>query len=78
MIVDIEGDEIIKTELPTEPDDKDESIKPYVILTKCIFFFFKKKVLTKILLDQHFLLPPLHGIKQAIEYIRVHQKDTLI
>lgn len=27
VIVDIEGDNIIKTVLPTEPEDKDESIK---------------------------------------------------
>ena len=32
VIVDIDGEKMIKTILPTEPDDKDESIKAYVTI----------------------------------------------
>lgn len=37
VIVDIDGNDIKKTVVPTEPEDKDESIKPYVS-----FFFLKR------------------------------------
>lgn len=54
VIVDIEGNDIIKTVLPTEPEDKDESIKAYGIWNLILHREWKY-IDTRYFIDHHFL-----------------------
>lgn len=54
VIVDIVGDDIIKIVLPTEPEDKDESIKAYGIWNLIVHREWKD-IDTCYFIDHHFL-----------------------
>lgn len=68
VIVDIVGQETVRTELPTDPDDTDDTGKAYVDRSSIVE---RDELSSRV---DHPISQRLHGTKQGIEYTPVVQR----